>query len=78
MYNDQLGHNEAIWAFFGISFWTEKEALRWPYMTFKSKPTKSDIIHLNEVYICVKQELCNKHISVFVDWLTDSLNDSLT
>ncbi len=28
MYNDQLLYNVVIWAFFGISLWTEKVALR--------------------------------------------------
>ncbi len=27
MYNDQLVYNVVIWAFFGISLWTEKVAL---------------------------------------------------
>ncbi len=27
MYNDQLVYKVVIWAFFGISFWTEKVAL---------------------------------------------------
>ncbi len=27
MYNDQLVHKVVIWAFFGISLWTEKVAL---------------------------------------------------
>ncbi len=28
MYNDQLVYKVVIWAFFGISLWNEKEALR--------------------------------------------------
>ncbi len=27
VYNDQLVYKVVIWAFFGISLWTEKEAL---------------------------------------------------
>ncbi len=61
MYNDQLVYKVNIWAFFGISLWTEKVALKMYIHYVKSSRIASEILLLLNIY----HQYASDHKEVF-------------